>query len=143
MNTLISESQPTAPTSSPGRLLAVVGSFCLFAPLVGVSVTVASLVRSFAEMSQSAPATDPSIVSRSVGEALVATAIGFGVSVVGICLVCTAIFAYRFTPPWLRSTLIAASLLWLFAFPVGTVVAVIALILLVRKRHVFTAPRIA
>ena len=93
------------------------------------------------DFAASAPATDPSIVSRSVGDALVATAIGFGVSVLGVCLVCIAIFAFRFTPPWLRSTLIAASLLWLIAFPVGTVIAVIAIVILVRKRHVFAAPR--
>ena len=141
MDTVISESQPTAPASSLSRFLAVIGSLCLFAPLVGISITVISMVRSFAEMSQSAPATDPSIVSRSVGDALVATAIGFGISVLGICLVCIAIFAFRFTPPWLRSTLIAASLLWLIAFPVGTVIAVIAIVILVRKHHVFAAPR--
>ena len=141
MDILISESQPSAPTSFLGRLLAVIGSLCLFAPLVGLSITVVSIVRSFAEMSQSAPPTDPSIVSRPVGEALIATAIGFGISVLGICLVCIAIFAFSFTPPWLRSTLIAASLLWLIAFPVGTVIAVIAIVILIRKRHVFAAPR--
>jgi len=143
MNTLVSESQPVAPASSPGRVFAAVGSVCLFAPLFGVSITVASMIRSFDEMPHSAPTTDPATLSRSVGDALVATAIGFGVSVLGICLVCIAIFAFRFTPRWLWNALMAGSILWLFAFPIGTVIAVIAIIILVRQRHVFAAPRIA
>ncbi len=141
MDTLISESQPSAPTSSLGRLLAVTGSFCLFAPLVGLSITVVSMVRSFAAMSQSAPATDPSIVSRSVGEALIATAIGLGFSMLGICLVCIAIFAFRYRPPWLRSMLIAAALFLFIAFPIGTAISVIAIVILVRKPNVFASPR--
>src|SRR4051812_21632863 len=103
LDTAISERQPPAPASSLARLLAVVGSFCLFAPLVGVSITVFSMTRSFAELGASAPAIDPSTLSRPIGEALVATAIGFGVGVLGICLVCIVIFAFRFTPSWLRS----------------------------------------
>ncbi len=141
MDTLISEDQATPPRSSLGRLLAVVGSCCLFAPLVGVSITIFSIIRSFGEMSQSVPATDPGFVSQPIGEALVATAIGFGIGVLGIGLVCVAIFGFRFKPPWLRNTLITALVLWLPAFPVGTVVGVVALVVLIRKRQVFDGRR--
>lgn len=142
MDTLNSGSQPAKLTSSFGRLLAIVGSWCLFAPLVGLSIGVILMIRYFNERSGSGAASDSAIPSNWFGMAFVATEIGLVISIIGLCLILGAVFRYRFTPPWLRSVLIGGSLMWLLAFPVGTVVAIVALIVLLRKNHVFTTPKV-
>jgi hypothetical protein len=139
MDTLISESPATRPASTIGRFLAVVGSCCLFAPLAGFYMTVAAMTRNFTGMTQSNAATDVGPYYRAMGDAFMATLMGYGVSVAGTGLVCLAIFAFSFRPRWLHSALMAGSWFWLIAFPFGTIVAVIARGILVRQRHIFAA----
>jgi MotA/TolQ/ExbB proton channel family len=146
--------QPAVPTTSPhlpnprpnskaGHALAVIGSVFLFAPLVGVSITAITMIREFNRLSASMPATDPASKSASIGYALVATVIGYGVSLLGAGLVAIAIWGCRYTAPWLWSTLITAPVLWLPGFPFGTILAMVAIGALLRARDFFRPSQIA
>ena len=104
--------------------------------MAGLVITISTMMRSFAE---TPPSPDP-VLSSSIGNALTATAIGIAIGIVGVILVCIAVVACRFTPPWLLRALVVASLLWLIIFPVGTIAAAIALVVLARNRHIFAPP---
>ena len=125
MDTPVSESPVIRPASTIGRFLAVVGAICLYAPLAGFYMTVTAMTRSFTGMSPSTAATDPSPSSSAMGDALMATMMGYGISAVGIGLVCLAIFAFSFRPRWLHSAFMGGSLFWLIVFPFGTIIAIV------------------
>lgn len=140
---MTSQALPSArPPSKVGRVLAVVGSVLLFAPLAGLSVTVITIIREFAKAGAGMPASDPASISGPIGSALIATAVGYGISLLGAILVAIAVWGCRYSPPWLWSTLMAACVLWLLAAPVGTLVAVIVIVFLIRSRDTFKEPKV-
>lgn len=139
MNSAISE-HSLPPDSPNGRPLALAGAALLFAPVVGVPITALWMAREFTEISRSMPSSDPSSASGAIGHVLIPAVVSYGISTIGVTLLLVAMRRSTFTPRWVWRALLGASLLWLLAFPIGTVIALVGQIFLYRTRHVFTTP---
>lgn len=121
--------------SAAGRWFAVIGSYCLFAPLIGFLTTGIVFIHQLA-----IPANDAAL-RRDIGLALINIAVSSLVSMLGYCLAGIAIFAFQFRPPWLRRNLMIGSLFLLPAFPLGTVFALVVLIPLIWSSQAFVVSK--
>jgi hypothetical protein len=83
---------------------------------------------------------DPQRLSANIGEVLIPTAIGFGVSLAGLALICIALFRYRYRAKWFFWYLTISSCILLFGFPVGTIIGVIILSFCLARKHEFLTP---
>jgi hypothetical protein len=86
---------------------------------------------------------DPAALSESIGFALVITAIGLIIGIVGVILLTGSVTACRYRAEWFFWFLVVYGVLALSAFPVGTAVGVFFLVYCLTKRQEFLRPRTA
>jgi biopolymer transport protein ExbB/TolQ len=110
-----------AEQSSRGKTLALTGAFFQVGPLIGMAGTVIGMMRAFKTLESSSGISDPQQLSANISEVLIATAIGLGFSVVGLVLICIALFASRYRAPWLFWFLVIYGGILLCCFPVSAV----------------------
>jgi len=125
-----------------GRVLAVLGTAMQGGLLLAFFGTLSGMLRNFGVLSRGEVLTEQ-MVSHSVRRALASTVIGYSLALVGLPLLCVAIFAYKYRAPWFYSLLQLVSLLWLFCFPYFTPAGVILLVFLVTHRKGFLRPSTA
>ncbi len=121
-----------------GKYLAISGLVLQFGYLIGTAGTVVGMLRAFSRLHDSA-ATDTQVALASdISLALYTTAIGLAVSLVGIFLLCIALFGNKYRAPWFRIVMWILSVLWLLSFPIGTIIGVIVMIYLSNHNNEFT-----
>lgn len=137
MNT---DTTPITTPSPTGKKLALIGSVFLFAPLAGACITIFAMISAMATTGRQAGAGEPEELSGLVSAALYAAGLGVALWFVGVFLVYLAIERYRFTPPWLKTVLIAAAVIALPFFPLGTIVGAATIYFVTKQKHRFAAP---
>ena len=128
-----------AEKSNRGKTLALTGAFLQLGPLVGLIGTTIGMLHAFKTLESSGTA-DPQRLSANISEVLITTAIGLGLSLLGLVLICLALFASRYRAPWFFWFLVIYGGILLFGFPVGTVIGIIILVFCAMRRHEFLTP---
>ena len=124
----VADPLPLAPIDRKrGRMLAIWGLVFLAGTLVGLVMTVISMVNAFGTLAESGQA-DPTQLAGDISASLVATLIGSCVALVGGVLCGIAIFGQGNRERWFIGNGMALAFLNLFVFPVGTVVGVVLFI---------------
>ena len=125
---------------SRGKHLAIWGIVLQAAPLVGISTTVVGMVRAFREI-QTSDSTDAAALSGHIYLALIGTAVGLMLALVGAVLILIALWGTRYRAPWFYTALWVVSILWLLNIPIGTILGIVVIVYLLNHRQEFVEPR--
>ena len=138
MSLVMPESQ-TKVSRPRGHWLAVIGAWMQVAPVFGMIGTAVGMMRAFAALSSAPPSAvgDPSHLSAAIGEVLIATVVGMLVALLGSILMLVAVFPMRYRSPWLFWLFVVLGTLYVLAFPLGTVIGVVFLVVALTKRQEF------
>jgi len=120
-----------------GKQLAIWGTVLQSGMLVGLAGTVIGMVRAFAKLSKQGDASTQDALARDISLALYAHAGGLLVAAVGIILLLVALWGVKYRAPWFRIALWILAVLWLFSFPIGTILAIVVMIYLSNHREEF------
>ena len=126
----------SAQSSSVGKWLAIIGSMLLLALPIGLISTIISMVQIFQYISAQG-ASDATLMAGSISSALVSSALGLVVGLLGAMFLCVSIVFFKHRKPWVFRVALTASFITFLLFPVGTVVAVVILIVLFFKKNSF------
>ena len=132
----------TRDIASRGRVAALTGVWLQLGPLFGLLGTVIGMIQGFRELG-SAGIASPERLSSSISTTLIATMIGLVIGLIGMVFIYAALFYYRFRARWFVWIVAALSVLQLFAWPIGTCLAVVTLAFLIYNREYFFAPNTA
>ena len=119
-----------------GKTLALTGAFLQLGPIVGLVGTTIGMMHAFETLGSSGTA-DPQRLSANISEVLLATVLGLGLSLIGLALICIALFASRYRAPWFFWFLVIYGAILLYGFPVGTVIGTIILVYCFTSRAQF------
>lgn len=110
-----------------GKSLAITGVFLQLGTLIGMAGTVIGMFRAFNTLGASGTS-DPQQLAESIGTVLIYTAIGLSLSLIGLVLICIALFASSYRAVWLFWFLFIYGCILLCIYPAGTVIGVLLLI---------------
>lgn len=139
---MLPETTSVPATSSIGKLLAVIGSVFLFAPVAGLAITLWAMTRAFRNLSDSGPHDNMGVLSDAASDAMLSTTVGLLMWFSGVLLVYLAVSSFNYTPPWLYKTLIGASVIALPFFPIGTTAGICTLVWLFKHKNTFRVPAV-
>ena len=128
------------PATNRGKIFAVTGAMLQLGPVIGAIGSVIGMMHAFETLGASGMA-DPQRLSANIGEVLISTAIGFGVGLIGLALLCVALFVYRYRAVWLFWFLVIYGGVLLLGYPVGTVISIPFLVYSITFRHEFLKPK--
>jgi len=126
-----------------GKYLAISGLVLQSGYLIGTVGTVVGMLRAFPRLANTGTTSSQEAIASDIALALYTTAIGLAVSLVGIILLCIALFGTKYRAPWFRIVMWILSLLWLLSFPIGTIIGVIIMIYLSNHNDEFTQQGVA
>lgn len=118
--------------NSKGKQLAIWGIVLQGGFLIGHVSAVVIVIRAFLRLSTSAPNQSEALAS-SVSVAVYIWIMVMLMFVVGAVLLMIALFKMKYRAPWFETAMWIVSALWLFGFPIGTVLGIIGMIYL--KMH--------
>ena len=127
---------------SKGHWLAVIGAWMQVAPVLGMIGTIIGMMRAFEAHGSADPSQvgELSQLSAAIGEAMIATFVGMLIALLGAVLMLVAVLSCRYRSPWLFWVFIVLGLLYLMAFPLGTLIGVVFLVVALTKRLEFLPP---
>jgi putative exporter of polyketide antibiotics len=127
---------PSAATPNPkGFALALISAAALLSPLIGIAFTARALISEFDQLQASAlPATDPSTLSSAVGHVLLATALSYVLSLLGAIGLVLAAHHLHYRAPCVVKVMTLGLILWLPAFPIGTLLGIAGLAVLMKNQ---------
>ena len=133
------KSGPPVREGSSGRWLAMTGAVLQLGPGLGlVGCAVAGLFHAF-DVGSSGNTLTATELSRDISGAILPFLIGSVFGLIGTVLLLIALFATEYRARWFFWFMMGYSIISLFAFPVGTVVGVVCLIALTKRKEEFTA----
>ncbi len=124
--------------NKPGRTLALTGAWFQLGPLFGLFGTIIGMLGAFQTMGSEGMG-KPESLADDIGVALITTAIGLCIGLIGLILMLIAIFRFKYRAPWLFWFLMVWSILMLFNFPIGTVLGIGLLVYLITHKDEFEA----
>jgi hypothetical protein len=95
------------------------------------------MMRAFDTLAEAPGISDPQRLSANISDVLIATTAGLVFSVVGLVLLCIALFGYRYRAEWFFWFLVIYGALLLLGFPVGSVVGLVFLVFCLTRREEF------
>jgi len=110
--------------------LRVVATVFVLGPILGLLPTIYGMVRAFNHAASSGGSTDVTALGESVSLSLLATAVGIAVFPVGVLLHWLVARHAQTYPHWVRQTILLGSIVMCVAFPLGTVVGGVTIVLL-------------
>ncbi len=116
-----------------GALFAVWGILLQLGMVAGLAVTIFAMIQAFSHMA-SQPGTSPDSMASTISLGLYATAAGLVLALIGAVFLFIALIGMKYHEAWFRSAMWVISILWLFSFPVGTILGVVVIIYLVKNR---------
>ncbi len=119
-----------------GKWCAILGVALQVGPIFGLLGTVVGMIGAFNQVLNEGQANTEALAN-NVSFALITTAIGLAIAVVGLVFIAVALFGFKYRAKWFFWTLIAISILWILTFPIGTVVGIVLMIYLVQKKNDF------
>lgn len=122
--------------NTSGRTLALTGVWFQLGPLFGLFGTIIGMIGAFQTMGSEGMG-KPEALAEDIGVALITTAIGLCIGLIGLILILIAHFALKYKAPWLFWFLTVYSIFMMLNFPIGTVLGVCLLIYLITRRNEF------
>lgn len=122
-----------------GKGLAITGVVFLFGPMFGLIGTIIGMISAFQTMEEGVEGNAEKLAA-DMHFALITTAIGLIVALVGWVLIFVALFGFKYRASWFYWFLCVFSILWLVNFPVGTIIGIGMLIYLIKNKSTFHAP---
>ena len=122
--------------NTKGRTLALTGAWLQLGPLFGLIGTVIGMISAFQKMGAEGMG-QPEALANDMGFALITTAIGLCFGIIGLILLLIALFGQKYRAPWFFWFLTIYSILWMFNFPVGTVLGICLLVFLITRKEEF------
>ena len=124
--------------ANEGRKTALAGAWLQLGPVIGFIASVAALMRAF-NFSPARGTGDAAALSEGISTALLPCAIGSVFGLIGTVLLLVALFAREYRAKWFYWFMMIYSILLLTAFPVGTVVGIICLVHITKRKEEFLA----
>ncbi|MGQ8367208.1 hypothetical protein [Glaciecola sp. 1036] len=119
-----------------GKYVAIIGLLLFWAPLWGIIDSYLNMSSSFQEITLFG-ANEPKTSQQEMSSAVLSTVIGFFLFLVALCLLTFSVVGLNYRTKWFFWALIIYSTLLLLAFPFGTVVGIIVLVVLFISRKKF------
>ena len=119
-----------------GKFLSVIGCILQSAIIIGIVITIFKMISAFQEITLYG-AGDSKVMSGMISSALVSTVLGAVVAFPGLLINILAISISTYASPWLFRFLIISSTFWMLAFPIGTILGIILLIMTLKKRKIY------
>lgn len=136
-----SQNQNTPPTqtkrSKVGFVFAILGCILLMALPIGIISSIISIVDTMQTIVLYGDETDAKVMADALSKTLVDTALGLITSLPGFILMAIAIIIFQYRRPWVYRVSMIASFVMLILFPIGTVFAIILLIVLFKRKASF------
>lgn len=123
----------------PGRKLAVYGAWMQLGPVFGLLGSVIAMVNTFNDMAEGGTG-DPEALADHISVSLITTFIGLVVGLIGVVMLGIALFGHRYRAPWFFTFLIVYSIIWMLNFPIGTILGVLLLIYVLKRKDEFHSP---
>ncbi len=114
-NTMLGEKGNAMPTK--GKYLALTGLALQLGPVFGMIGTASCMIQTFSRLQNTTSTQAPEALASDISPALYSTVIGLGVSIVGIILLCIALFGTKYRAPWFKTAMWILSILWLTSIP--------------------------
>lgn len=99
-----------------GKHLAIWGSVLQVGNVVGPAMTAVGMIRAFSLLGEAGDV-DPDYLAASIMNAVLSTAVGLVVSLVGFVLIMIALFACKYRAGWLHSVMWLVAILWIYCAP--------------------------
>ena len=99
------------PTNSTGRLLAIIGTVLQLSPIIGLVGTVIGMMKAFQALGASG-ISDPSTLSKAIGEVLISAAAGMVVGLLGTVLLAVGVLLCHYRQRWAVNLLKVIVILW-------------------------------
>jgi multisubunit Na+/H+ antiporter MnhC subunit len=129
--------------STHGRTIALTGVFLQVATILSTIGTVLGMRHAFSILHASPTGiSDPRQLASAIGDVLIITAIGVGIGLIGLVLLCIALLGSRYRAEWFFWFLVLYGTLMVFTFPIGTLFGIFFLIYCLTRRHEFLKPTI-
>lgn len=119
-----------------GKITALIGSLLQLGPVFGLIGTLVGMLQMFSAISVQG-ADDSGAMSKGVNTALVTTEIGLVLALVGTVFLFVALFGQKYRSKWFYWVMMIYSIFSLIAFPVGTVIGILLLIYITKRRKEF------
>jgi hypothetical protein len=119
-----------------GKRLAIAGLVLQLGPIIGFAATIIGMVRAFNKLA-SGGLGRPEALAEDIGLAIIGTAIGLSVGIVGLVLIFVALIKFKYRERWFYWVMMGMSMWWLVGFPVGTVLGILTVVYLVSNRREF------
>lgn len=125
-----------APTSNrSGFALALIGSAALLSPILGMLFTALAMVTEFDRLTNGPlPDTDPGVLTGAIGHVLLWTSLSYVLSLLGALAVVLSAHHLHYRAPWLITVMGIGLILWLPAFPIGTLLGLAGLVVLIKNK---------
>lgn len=121
-----------------GRWVALAGIVLFTGPIWGLLGTIIGMTRAFNTLGDSDSAT-PEALAENISTALVTTAIGISVGLLGVILILTALFGVKNRERWFYRWTIGLSIFWcVTTFPFGLIIGLPIIIMLRARRAEFS-----
>jgi len=119
-----------------GKKLAITGAVLQLGPLFGLIGTVIGMLSAFQTMGADGVG-DSEALAGDISFALITTAIGLCIGLIGLVLMLIALFKSKYRALWFFWFLSVISILMLLRFPAGTIIGISLLIYLITHRNEF------
>jgi len=119
-----------------GKALSVIGCILQSGIIIGIVISILKMVSAFQEITLYG-AGDSKVMAGMISSALVSTVLGGVVAFPGLLINILALSISSYGSPWLFRALIVSSIFWMLAFPIGTILGVILLVTVLKKRKIY------
>ncbi|TQV75027.1 MotA/TolQ/ExbB proton channel family protein [Aliikangiella marina] len=120
--------------SIAGKCLAILGTILLLGLPIGIISTVFSMIETFQSITLTGSG-DSKVMADSTSQALVSTVLGVALAIPGAALLTISILLFKYRKPWVYKAAFVSSIFALFVFPIGTILAILILVFLVKNKH--------
>jgi hypothetical protein len=106
------------------KAFAITGSLMQLGPIIGIGLTVRSIMICFGEMSSIKGSKKAEALAVHISEALQFTVIGQMIGLIGFIFLWIALFKLKYREPWFYSVIQIVAFTLLFGVPLGTLLGI-------------------
>ena len=134
-----SRPRPQNPVGSSGaRAFAIIGLALQSAILFGIAQFAVQMIDTFREITASGNS-DPQVMATGIGQALIPVVLWGALGTVGLLTTLVTAMASTYRARWFfRSSLVFASIYFLFYPPIGSLIAIVLIVFLIVRRKEFS-----
>lgn len=127
---------PEARDPKSGRKFAIAGACLQLGAVVGAITSVSAWTQTM-KITSMRGAEAPAMMAEALSQAVLASSIGSVLGLIGTVLLLVALFGQEYRAKWFYWFMMIYSILSLIAFPVGTVIGIICLVYITKRKEEF------